>query len=296
MSTTHSTHYTTKQGHKVEEESPPMERSHRSISPITFTRQPKERGDKGKMREGHGAGVNRRHHESPRRPLTRPHHPAKWTKYDLSDDGTKELKKRGMSAEQINKFAAFQFLKELKNRKGEAAEGDCNEGEEAIRGQKIIFKKPPGRDGTQEQKVLTSGSGAEKVSGKDTAGDFEDGGRRGGVGAGVILMPEYVVGGKKKGGEGKWKRKKLQVVGRVEGNSGNGSGGEEEEGEEQGEGRRKRKKIAERPGRKEEGKERKMVDSEEGGQQREGQRRTADNRTKPTGACISLSHLEEDED
>ena len=41
--------------------------------------------------------------------------PDKWAKYSLADDGTNDLK--GLTADQVNKHAALQFLDEIKKRK-----------------------------------------------------------------------------------------------------------------------------------------------------------------------------------
>ena len=45
--------------------------------------------------------------------------PSKWTKYDLKEDGSQVL--RGMSQDQVNKYAAFQFLDEIKKRKSSSS-------------------------------------------------------------------------------------------------------------------------------------------------------------------------------
>ena len=54
--------------------------------------------------------------------------PSKWTKYDLSTDGTEALKKSGMTEDQVNSFAAFQFLRELRERREREGREEEEEG------------------------------------------------------------------------------------------------------------------------------------------------------------------------
>ena len=133
--------------------------------------------------------------------------PSKWKKYNLSDDGTKGLKKSGMSAEQVNRLAAFQFLEEIKKQKqGSHSDGGGGNGDESEVGKeegKVIFKKPTKKTSRERQRSppsTASGNMMEVTTG--------------GVGGSVVMMPEYVVGGKE-GRERKRKRRQLQVLGRT---------------------------------------------------------------------------------
>jgi len=133
--------------------------------------------------------------------------PAKWTKYDLTNDGTKELRRSGMNAEQVNKYAAFEFLNTLKKNEDEVdSMGNINEGGEAGSSGKVVFKKPT-------RKMVPG----EKNAGEDRGGRKEGGGGRfvGGAAAGVAVMPEYVVGREKKlaGGNERKGKKQLGVLG-----------------------------------------------------------------------------------
>ena len=81
-----------------------------------------------------------------------------------------------MTEDQVNTFAAFEFLKELRERKKREERG--REG-----GERVLFKTPSkrarkGPSEAEEKAAVLSGAG---------------------VGAGVIKMAEYVVGG---GGQG----------------------------------------------------------------------------------------------
>lgn len=101
-----------------------------------------------------------------------------------------------MTEEQVNTYAAFQFLREMRERR------EREEGEEEGGGEGVVFRKP--RRG--KKKGEEGGEGELSRSG-------EKGGKRtvlsgAGVGAGVIKMAEYVVGGDRKR-----KRKQLQVTG-----------------------------------------------------------------------------------
>ena len=135
--------------------------------------------------------------------------PSKWKKYDLSHDGTEELKRSGMTDDQVNSFAAFQFLRELRERK--ERERDKEAGEEAVemdsRGERrVLFRKR--KQGSRE-----SGVGEEVSTPLPASHDKErllSGG--GGGGAGVVKMAEYVVGDGGRAGAQR-KRKKLQTLG-----------------------------------------------------------------------------------
>ena len=58
-------------------------------------------------------------HRRGRRPARVPDHvrnPRKWTKYDLSDDGTHNSEYEGLSSDQLNRRAAFEFLNQLRGK------------------------------------------------------------------------------------------------------------------------------------------------------------------------------------
>ena len=61
-------------------------------------------------------------------------HPEKWTKYDLKEDGTEKMK--GMSADQVNRAAALQFLKERK------ASDKPNNSDKMSPEERITFRAP----------------------------------------------------------------------------------------------------------------------------------------------------------
>ena len=135
--------------------------------------------------------------------------PSKWTRYDLSEDGTEGLKRSGMSDDQVNKFAAFQFLKDMRERKKReqagAKEVEGGEGEK-----RVMFRNPV------KAKETSSESRGE---GRGRDGAISTGG--GGAGAGVIKMAEYVVGSgveQRVGRAGRRLRKRqLQVTSEEEG-------------------------------------------------------------------------------
>ena len=130
--------------------------------------------------------------------------PAKWTKYDLTNDGTKDLKRSGMNAEQVNKHAAFEFLNALRKDDDDNNEGSVEEGE-AESGGKVVFRKPT-------RKMAQGGNNI----GGDQGGRDGGGGRFVGGVTGMSVMPEYVVGREKPAG-GKERerkgRKQLAVFG-----------------------------------------------------------------------------------
>lgn len=128
----------------------------------------------------------RSQHRRPGRTPDFVRNPGKWTKYSLADDGTKELK--GLTADQVNKHVAFQFLDELKKRKhseqslsgGDSLQISQSKPSE-VQSQKVVFKKPIAardlKEDDSKSKQLVFGEG-------------------GGAGAGVIRMSEYTVGTK----------------------------------------------------------------------------------------------------
>ena len=135
--------------------------------------------------------------------------PSKWTKYDLSNDGTEGLKESGMSDDQVNKFAAFQFLKELRERKeresGETGEEEPGEG-------RVVFRKPKRSKG--EKAVSSPEDGDQRHEAASMDGGFGS--------SGVLKMPEYVVGGGEERKVQRKGRKRLQLEGE-EGDLGDGN-------------------------------------------------------------------------
>lgn len=137
--------------------------------------------------------------------------PSRWKKYDLSDDGTKGLKKSGMSAEEVNRHAAFQFLRDLRQQREEGGASDLNTSREEDKegaDKKVTFKKPTRKarevgPGVDQQGAGSEGAGA--GSGGVVAGS-----------GGVHMMAEYVVGREEGGGRKGRKRKQLQVLGVAE--------------------------------------------------------------------------------
>lgn len=128
----------------------------------------------------------RSQHRRPGRTPDFVRNPGKWTKYSLADDGTKELK--GLTADQVNKHVAFQFLDELKKRKcseqslsGSDSLQIPQSNPSEVQSRKVVFKKPIAardlKEDDSKSKQLVFGEG-------------------GGVGAGVIRMSEYTVGTK----------------------------------------------------------------------------------------------------
>ncbi len=146
----------------------------------------------GERHEQHRSGRNSRSARAPFKP-DHVKNPFKWTKYDLTDDGTRELRKSGMSADQVNKYAAFEFLNTLKKK-----EDVKDEAEVISEGGKVVFKKPTRREEKETAKVPAVRDG----------GGF-------GAGAGVRIMEKYEVGGEKvkEGKSGRTRRKQLTVLG-----------------------------------------------------------------------------------
>ena len=154
-----------------------------------------ERGERDLGRERHKRRGRYRAHKDPEYIRN----PSKWTKYDLKDDGSEVL--RGMSQDQVNKYAAFQFLDEVKKRKSLSSldtehsnetDGMVLEGEDASTANeatKVVFKKPSkgvrrtGSDSRVGDSVRRSEEGLES-RGLDTHG------------GGSVKMAEYVVGSK----------------------------------------------------------------------------------------------------
>jgi len=125
--------------------------------------------------------------------------PDKWAKYSLADDGTNDLK--GLTADQVNKHAALQFLDEIKKRKRlEQSMSSSNvlqssQPKPMEVSQKVVYSKPktifaikkdPTDDGRHDE--MPEKEGYREFCSKPKP--FIKGG---GAGAGVIRMPEYEV-------------------------------------------------------------------------------------------------------
>ena len=123
--------------------------------------------------------------------------PHKWKKYDLTDDGSESLSLAGLSDEQINKRAAFQFLSNLKSRKREE-EGESMEVEEMDSNTKtIVFKKPKTKPkaatDTKDSQTPQLHSATDSDTRTSTGTDSSTG-DKGSYKGGVYVMPEYSVG------------------------------------------------------------------------------------------------------
>ena len=143
-------------------------------------------------RGGGGHGGRYRAHKEP----DYVRNPSKWTKYDLKEDGSQVL--RGMSQDQVNKYAAFQFLDEIKKRKLSSSrtthsnETGNTESENSAETTKVVFKKP-------SKSVSRTGKQSRTRDGvKSEDEDLKMRGQEshGASGGGGIKMAEYVVGSK----------------------------------------------------------------------------------------------------
>lgn len=66
--------------------------------------------------------------------------PRKWKKYDLREDGTDKMEYKGLTDEQRNKKAAFEFLSTLRQNQSKSVE---EEREETLKASdRLVFKKP----------------------------------------------------------------------------------------------------------------------------------------------------------
>ena len=110
--------------------------------------------------------------------------PDKWTKYDLNDDQSSDGVS-GMSDGERNRFAAMQFLSELRERKSKESQSlnsvnfmcdDKESGDESSKA--IVFKKPSHCPGRKENSNLPSPESPEVKSTWNHA----------------IVLPEHVVG------------------------------------------------------------------------------------------------------
>ena len=138
---------------------------------------PRRDNDRGKRGSHHVPGYHK--------------NPQKWTEYDLSEDGTSSL--GGLSSEQINKRAAFEFLDELKRKRSETQTIGGDSEKISSDPSKITFKKPrkisqrTSDDVARRSHDVPGGSHDHRELSHDHAS-------QGGGGAGVVKMPEYEVG------------------------------------------------------------------------------------------------------
>jgi hypothetical protein len=119
----------------------------------------------------------------------------------LKEDGSQVLK--GMSQDQVNKYAAFQFLDEVKKRKSSSSlsmqhsdETDIMESDDSAEMTKVVFKRPSksisrtGKQSRTQTHSLRSEDGDLKTKDQEEGDSASDGG------GGGIKMAEYVVGSK----------------------------------------------------------------------------------------------------
>jgi len=121
----------------------------------------------------------KRPHGNPRGPKRTPDHvvnPNKYTKYDLSDVSKDQLSDRS------NSRAAFDFLRQLKDRKKEEDNSNSDQDEQDFETRKVSFKKP-----FNFKKPSTPGSPKAELT---SSAAVQDGNKR--------IMPECVVGQKSK--------------------------------------------------------------------------------------------------
>ena len=102
--------------------------------------------------------------------------PEKWVKYDLTEDGTEKMEE-GLSADQINKAAAFQFLQSRGNTAGSGAH-DSSENETTGR---VVFKRPNRSVRKLTEKPVAGVSNCHRVTANSAA----------------HVMKEYEVGAKR---------------------------------------------------------------------------------------------------
>ena len=159
---------------------PPTKRSRSEDDPTRHREQRSRTEHRDSRKHGHGSRERGREPDYVR-------NPSKWTKYDLKEDGSQVL--RGMSEDQVNKYAAFEFLDQVKKRKimsGLEQSGDTDPDEEEIASEsaKVVFKKPKRKVGRSEHKESLD---------RDRTVDTQQ--SHVGSGGGV-KMAEYVVGSK----------------------------------------------------------------------------------------------------
>ena len=100
--------------------------------------------------------------------------PAKWKKYDLSTDGSEDLVREGFMEDEVNRHAAFEFLKEARERR----ERERNEEMEKEGGEvggvgagKVVFRKPS--QSSSSSRRGGRGAGRKEVVGQGRDGDEE---------------------------------------------------------------------------------------------------------------------------
>lgn len=133
--------------------------------------------------------VQRRHHVTQgggRRPARVPDHvthPQNWTKYDLSDDGTQNSEYEGLSSDQLNRRAAFEFL-QLRSKEEESRDQDTTPtSASSSRCGQLNFKKPR----SEKNKDLKLTRKTVDEGGHQNTAHYQ---------SGALRMPEYVVGSK----------------------------------------------------------------------------------------------------
>ena len=116
----------------------------------------------------------------------------------MKDDGSQVL--RGMSQDQVNKYAAFQFLDEIKKRKSSSSltqdSDNTTESDNSAEMTKVVFKRPSrsvSKSGKQNRTGL--GDSLRKEDG-DLKTKSQEGHSASDGSGGGIKMAEYVVGSK----------------------------------------------------------------------------------------------------
>ena len=125
---------------------------------------------------------------SSRRPAHIPDHvtnPQKWTKYDLRDDGTKNSDYQGLTSDQVNRKAAFEFLNRIRT---ESRDQEITPTSDDVRERSMKFKRPLRSKVIREEVVV--GEDSHVVSGRQRDSGAHP------VSSGTRVMPEYVVGAK----------------------------------------------------------------------------------------------------
>lgn len=108
-------------------------------------------------------------------------HPAKWTKYSLTDDGSESY--RGLSGEVANRNIALSFLDELQKRKASGSKSEVTSDDPTDSSQKEEKKLHFSKD-SRKRKMEVDDSKKEDTS-VESQSQVKDG---------VNVMPEYVVG------------------------------------------------------------------------------------------------------
>ena len=115
-------------------------------------------------------------------------HPERWIKYDLKQDGTEKL--HGMTAEQQNKAAAFEFLREVRK----SDEDKITNETEYDTTKKVVFKKPAGlKQGVRNIKGTQCSHLPISPQLSDKQVKLSDSDHK----CNVHVMPEYQVGAKR---------------------------------------------------------------------------------------------------